>query len=574
MTVQDRNLLCHQTIPDTLVFTTNKSEFQISRDDLQELPVSVPANVKQAMEHVSQLGIKNKFLGVNPDSHVRWNHACGVYTVGSIWLRSLYIDNRVPKRFTRSPFLEEKATCSLVGYALILHDYGHLFFSHLLEEALQSINWVPTRGASASLEYQVLSDRLASDETKKEVLACISDSMSGCSFDATANDVLDQILRLAFGWAGPPWTQAIVNGPLDADKIDYIRRDQHFLTTAGYPIQTHLNFGPCRNSRHQSTLPWLNEFLADQYVNHAGYLCLPGRSSVAAVDLWQERIWLYDRFYLAPAIRAGERIALEIIQHFLIRCVMSLKFAQRVMLDPLVQRHFDSNEIKGLSERMRISHSSIGCNSDVIEAKYQSVVHILSTLGRVFGAKDRRDWECLEFMERMVSESRQLGHPYYVLIKESWKHLCDLADSKIDLRRFASECIVGAPIEFPKARLKKLRESLRAFQHRYSGDVLIDTVSLPGVLSLPVIPGESNSRTKDMPFSGILVPKGTVAKWGHNSRQLEPLTREKVAGLDRGLARITVVAPGRVKNARSLYVFDQLLALLRQEDVPFEEVPL
>jgi hypothetical protein len=80
----------------------------------------------------------------------------------------------------------------------------------------------------------------------------------------------------------------------------------------------------------QGFMPWFSDFLSEQYVNHAGILCLPGKSALAAADMWRDRIFLYDRFYLAPAIRAADRIVLEILQHFLIRSVISRGFAEKV----------------------------------------------------------------------------------------------------------------------------------------------------------------------------------------------------------------------------------------------------
>jgi HD superfamily phosphohydrolase len=317
---QKAELICSTTLPANTSLSFASNRICITRDYLERLPVSIPDALCKAMTRVSQIGLKDMYLGRDPDQHVRWSHAKGTFTVGMIWLKLMYDDGRIPARFQQKPFLSRDHVEILCGYALLLHDLGHLVFSHLLEEALEDINWVPLDGGRSSMEYSVLKDRLG---TQSEMITPSIQNALGPHTPAPLRDPIVSILALTHGWSGLSWIQSIVNGPIDADKIDYLCRDQLFLTQtdpqAGYPIQTRLNFIADKPSH---SLPWLSEFLTDQYVNESGFLCLVGRSALAAADLWRERLFMYDRFYLAPQIRAADRIAVELIQQFLIRFVM------------------------------------------------------------------------------------------------------------------------------------------------------------------------------------------------------------------------------------------------------------
>ena len=575
MSVSGAGLLCEGTMPHDVSFRLSSGVKTVSRVELAGIPITLP-DVPEPMLKVSQIGLKDIYLGLDPGQHVRWEHAKGTYTNGMLWLSVLKDDNRIPKALLSNSSLGYEVTRVLVGYALLFHDYGHLFFSHLLEEALHLINWVPQHGGIASLEYRVLWDRLTSPtEYRARLQDEVRNSLrkvhngSGLLTKQLINDPLRYILDLAHGWSGPAYLQNIVNGPVDADKVDYLRRDQEVLGKAGYPLQTRLNFGPLVTGARSCRLPWMDEFLYEQYVNHMGFLCLTGRSALATAALWQERVFMYDRFYLAPDIRAADRIALEIVQQFLIRCVMSEEFARKVAAQEKVARQFANNPIQGLSE-LAISEQSGASGIDVIELKYLSVVHILTTLSECLGNNDKRDWECLEFMKDCVISLRSPSTDFVDLIKGGWSYLEKLERNEIDLRTFAVECIVGEPLHFRKRDRHKIQEIARSMQYRFGGDTLIDVVVSPNVLSLTDLRSQGVDAASRR-FPGILVPKGNVTSWGIGNTELEPLTPEKVAPLGEPFGRVVVISPGRAKHARSMYVFDRLVAELRQKDLLVEE---
>jgi hypothetical protein len=316
-------------------------------------PFFVPENVKTETKNVSQLGLKELWVGGTAMHHSRWEHSIGAFNVGILWLSALRQTGRVP-RFSscfNGPLQSWPAMCAAVGTALLLHDYGHLPFSHLLDEVLTWMHWVPDAYEEWGSEAAVLHNRFLQFDGKWEQMA-----EALCSADIHIQpQEMQQILELLIlGNHGLPWIQAIVNSPIDADKIDYIRFDSEFLRRCDFGIGQRLHLG--------NPNQWLTDFLQEQEVNHAGNLCLNGRSAVAAADLWRERISMYDRFYLAPELRVPERMAFEIVQQFLIRTTMSSIFAKRATQPP--------NQAYDVADR----RESLG---DSVTPKYQAVCAVM-----------------------------------------------------------------------------------------------------------------------------------------------------------------------------------------------------
>jgi hypothetical protein len=523
------------------------------------------------MEHVSQIGLKNRYLGRPSGAHNRWNHSKGVYTVGQIWLHSLYSGDAVPTHLKTTPYLDYATARTLLGYCLLLHDYGHLPFSHLLEEAIHSINWVPVGSGQSSLEYTVLRDRLTSDGVISTTLRdTISRSLPASAPPAIKKDPIPALIQFTHGWSGMPWLQAIVNSPVDADKIDYLRRDQQFLQQCGFPIQTRLAL---YSGTESDNLPWLKEFLCDQFINHLGLLCLPGRSAVAAIDLWRERLLLYERFYLSPVIRAADRITLEVVQQFLIRAVMSESFGKQLMSHPSIgtapgDGRLDVRDLGSLVEAEGVVQSGV----DLVAIKYRAVTALLNRLTTVFGQTGERDWECFAFMLDQVSRVQTTDQHYRETLSNSVAALQQLEGKGVKaLFAFADSFIVGDPIQFHREHVDIVREIARSFQQQYFSDVFIDVHSMPRVLSIPPNP-RPTPKARSPRFAQLLVPKGPAEKWSSGSRSLEPLTSQKVKSLERPFGRIMLLSPPDSNKARARYVFDRLLAELRQRQVLYEEV--
>jgi hypothetical protein len=542
---------------------------QLTRNEVQSLSITIPDDVKKRMEHVSQIGLKDEYLGKTADEHVRWNHAKGVYTLGLIWLHALYAGDRIPKHLISSPYPVYSSARVFVGYSLLLHDYGHLPFSHLLEEAIHNINWVPLDSGQSSLEYTVLRDRLQSnDPLSKELLRTVSQSLPSECSQALRKDPMEVIIQLTHGWCGLPWLQAIVNSPIDADKIDYIRRDQDILESVGFPVRTRLAL---YSKKSTNNLPWLTDFLSDQYVNCHGLLCLPGRSSTAAVDLWKERLLLYERFYLAPSVRAADRITLEIVQQFVIRSVMSENFRKALSTHPKFAGGAEGGPLDLKDFGRLLSDDSKSGSVDPITSKYRAVVALLNRISALFGDTGERDWECFSFMRDCVLAVKTTSQKYHELLEIFVKKLEEIRSSGLaGLSKFAETNTGDQPVRFHRGSVGKVREVVRSFQHQYFEDVLIDVCVMPRVLSLAP-PPRVTTEIRYAGLANVLVPKGPVEQWSSANRALEPLGHHKMESLEKPFGRIMVISPPEWNRARASYIYERLVGELRQRGLLQEE---
>ncbi|MHB1954039.1 MAG: HD domain-containing protein [Sulfobacillus sp.] len=513
-----------------------RKKVTISTDEIIKKQFFIPDEVRTQTATVSQLGLKELWVGGSANKHNRWIHSCGVFNVGIIWLSALRLAGRVPKL----PFCFQNQLSTfddiakLVGSALLLHDFGHLPFSHLLDEILQWVNWVPSKYAEWGSEAAVLEKRFSDMDDAWNV----SSSRLGADFPLSSTALRKAIELLILGKYGTPWIQTIVNSPIDADKIDYIRFDSHFLREYQFGLSQRLHL--------DKPDQWMEDFLQEQEVNHAGFLCLHGRSAIAAVDLWRERMVMYDRFYLSPDLRVPERMAYEIVQQFLIRATMSPSFAKQ------------AGCIKG-QDFVDVLEGN-GSPSDAITPKYNAVCSIMNNM-RLSGAPKDLEFETLEKMHEALKLCHGMDTEYKGFLSRCFGILQSLKNNP-KLREVVEHCMVRGPITFPRHQYDDARDIIRPLQHTYCREALIDLVRLPRVLSGP--------RAKYCGFRGknralecqIIVPKGPVTSWGLGRRASVPLTDDCVEDLEIPICRVIVISPDASSSSHMHYVWDRVRSAL------------
>jgi hypothetical protein len=488
----------------------NGEQFEVSREILEEelsrlqIQASGLDLVRDRLQQVSQVACKEFWLGLKPGEagqHDRWRHSLGASNFGALWVKFLYDDNRLPKRWLSGPrayfaglhpdFVKRLVICSL-----LIHDYGHLFFSHLLEEVLSDINWIPLDGLFASLSDEVLHQDLHDSTTPlyKSVSELFSVEVEQ---GKTIDECVMALEALILGQFGVPWIQTIVNSAVDADKIDYIRGDLVLLSNAGYPLRTRIDI-----------TTWLDEFLWDQYVNEHDLLCLPGRSALAAAHLWRERIFLYDNFYLAVDIRVADRVLKEIVQQFLIRCVMVDSFMN------LAGQEF--KELKDgpppFGQWMNRAESQDGV--DIIREKYSFVLDVLKRImSSGVAGTSQMDYLVFQRMANAVLAHPALDERYRAMLETAAQELKKLQYRETDLRQLADKWVVGEPLVFLRKHAREVMEIARTFQYQYNNDVLIDVIVLPKVLATPRPRTYIRQGAGKPSFARIIVPAGPPSKW-------------------------------------------------------------
>ena len=133
--------------------------------------------------------------------HTRFDHSLGVCHVAQLMAEQLGL----------SP--DEKR---LVRIAALLHDLGHGPFSHVSESLLERYadrNKVPAEQKKDKIHELVTGHFIQFDPDIVRILG---------------QETCDQVVRLLATGHGQPALRAIVSGPLDADKQDYLLRDSKF----------------------------------------------------------------------------------------------------------------------------------------------------------------------------------------------------------------------------------------------------------------------------------------------------------------------------------------------------------
>ena len=509
--------------------------FLISNPESMKDRIFVEESVMNRLGRISQLGLKEIWIGRNPGEHNRWLHSVGAFDVAHIWTRVLLEDGRLPSHWNMAQ-TEDQVTLAL--NALLVHDYGHLPFAHLTEEVLHNLNWIPPAPVSLppGLEGQVLHFRFNELVDESRVFS----ASIGKSVGSTNEVALTVIESLIAGNYGLPWLQTVVNSPIDADKIDYVHFDDAFLGKADYRTQTRMPDG----------LGWLEEFLQDQFVNHAGMLCLGGRSARAAADLWRERVQLYDRFYLAPDLRVPDRIAGEILQQGIIRCTLSDRFRNAIL----------EEHIPGLNEAFR--------QIDVIDPiglKFQVVSGIMRQFASFIRTSDR-ELEILSELWKHLSVWPSLN-PDYVALLERGFELLEAVQKGRPLRSVVETSLVREPLLLRREQYELAVETLRPVQHAYMSEVLIDIVALPTPLAPP-----RRWRTQWGGDRGgldyqLLVPPGRASSWTTGMTSSVPLDDACVAELDEPYARVSVISPGEADTSQAKFVWDRVRAILLEANL-------
>lgn len=176
----------------------------------------------QRLRYISQTDIASL---VYPSANMnRLEHSLGVAVIANQILEALR--KRSPKLITREVAME-------VRIAALLHDIGHGPFSHLSEDIFKDFPEVKEYQAqnpgkfnpdkpTEMLAYLILNSSQFKDFFDNEIIK--QHGLPDIKLERIAEMIIGQMSELQKnGWMGN-----IINGPFDADKLDYIQRDSYF----------------------------------------------------------------------------------------------------------------------------------------------------------------------------------------------------------------------------------------------------------------------------------------------------------------------------------------------------------
>ena len=188
----------------------------------RELVFLLDSVMMQRLRRVSQLALANQvFPGAN---HTRFEHCLGVMHLAGRILEHL----KRTERLTPNQIMEAKA-------AGLLHDIGHLPFSHALEPLLECDSGVKAECSKLKVKpSELLTMKIIQSNWMRSIFAVVNRRSKRIKLHS------DNIANLAVGL--PPKNEPksaflgeLAHGNFDADRIDYLLRDAHYT---GVPLGT------------------------------------------------------------------------------------------------------------------------------------------------------------------------------------------------------------------------------------------------------------------------------------------------------------------------------------------------
>jgi HD superfamily phosphohydrolase len=309
----------------------------------------------QRLRGVKQLGLAH--LVYPGATHTRLEHSVGVSHVAKRMFAGL------AATMTSSLDEPDRVRCrTLMGVTGLLHDCGHLAFSHLGERVLEDVladGFAAIRNIFAQAFSGVVrvyrSDGTVSAPHPRpaellSALFVISQSMVDLlnrqgDLGLPAEEMVTAVASLILGYAPESlvfgrqylyFLKDIISGDIDADKIDYVARDGYF---AGVPLAVDVE-------RLLSQLVAIDL----QPGSSAASFSLPAReveriyaiglkpTGASAMEmLVLTRVYLFDRIYLHHKVKAAERLCESVLRSYLLWLVQeAVASTQREPLDPNV----------------------------------------------------------------------------------------------------------------------------------------------------------------------------------------------------------------------------------------------
>lgn len=279
--------------------------------------------VLQRLRSIHQLGLS--YLTYPSAEHSRFVHSLGMSYVVSRFLQPS--DPRSMQEVSMGDWVSPDELGSLspddLVHAALLHDVGHMPFSHATETALKSNDDLHTCGRGRKIAD--LLDEVA-EKIKKPInlaealsLLIILSDRFGVFYSGAIRSDDDAILRIACLVAGLPpepdlsgVTQIISSAAIDGDKIDYVTRD---ALACGIPAgvdvaRIFLRSGFVRVTREELIKADLKDNPQQTEI-----LFVVNASGIDTLDeITQSRAALYQRVYQHAVTRTAEAILAQALQ--------------------------------------------------------------------------------------------------------------------------------------------------------------------------------------------------------------------------------------------------------------------
>ena len=274
------------------------------------------------LEKVSQIGLKGYWKHAGKDNN-RWKHSKKVAELAFQSYKKMHEINK------KTENVSEKVLVYVSG---LLHDCGHLPFSHLLEDVFSELSWKLENNeepfkhghyTSYLIKKLFKEDITFFPEEERGVVKSIRDFLAHYNVD------YEDIIKVIEGNYGIGYIDALINSEIDCDKIAYIFADSD---------QTNTNL--MLNEKE-----FLDKLLKNAFITQEKLVALDSESAWIAFRLLNERKRLYNELYFARDLRCLE---------LAVKFILTTFFVQRY-------NELDNNKYKkyGKEEYSDLSHCRI-----------------------------------------------------------------------------------------------------------------------------------------------------------------------------------------------------------------------
>ncbi|MFI3214250.1 MAG: HD domain-containing protein [Eubacteriales bacterium] len=192
--------------------------------------------ILQRLRHIKQLGLAN-LLYASAD-HSRFSHTLGVVQTAEI------MQKQIEKELDKKGVNSGKDVNQIIRLAAIFHDCGHMFCSHaserfflkntkfsLYKDVEKIQRYINSRISIKPSLSEIISAFIIQSPSVIQLLKVVEKGLAEVDLQAENIDcIIEKIC--CFIWGYPysekllPYAQ-IISGQIDADKLDYLKRDSH-----------------------------------------------------------------------------------------------------------------------------------------------------------------------------------------------------------------------------------------------------------------------------------------------------------------------------------------------------------
>jgi hypothetical protein len=510
-----------------------------------------------------QLGIKTRIALAADQSdsalekeanHNRRRHSFGAAHLALLWFRKLVERGNI--NLSKGD-VERFAT--VVMFSAVHHDIGHIPFTHLAEDILAEVHWsIQEWSSEFHHDASVLGDCF--EDFRDEVFS-LSDETAK-ALKAPPGEFRVWVESAIQGRSGLNWIDAIVNSPLDADKLDYVLRDCEYLRQG-----IHVPIDNNRNSYR-----WLDLLFSNTRLLPSGLLALEGTAGEHAREFLEERRWLYKNQYHQLGFRALERLAGGIVLHWLLQTVpheITNRPDYQTYTSSMRSVLGDTSSLKGRTARK------------LLWGRLRKTTHPNNKLDRMKGEPEL----LMEICEELAGPSASLGLPSHPRLREWAKHCLLIFQSAFEQWRpqSSSELTLmqhltketgltcSEVVYVPSSTLMKSKEIIREIETLYPFRALLDVVVEPRMLSYP-----DRRRFRFGPSQVIgeclAVAHKDPDRWGMPTNRWVPLSESIFAERDRNRWAKVMAVSVESDDPLVHHALDRFRNMCSQQSIPTREV--